>query len=181
MVERFRERVPGETVAVCGSVTRKATWTRAAKAMDGSADIAIVPFSTLYLVPHNRQADVLRWAGGLVRPDGMVAAEVFVPKLRFMRTGKFETIGGCADPDGGSTWVRLSRFAVDAAKRTTDVVRYYGPPDRYELVVRERIHWRLPAELVALGDEAGLGQVQVLEYGGDQDVPHGHVVLTGRV
>jgi len=159
-----------------GEAQDPSTWQALATLLDEPADLVIVPFSSLYLIPHEQQVDVLRGAGGILRAGGVVAVEAFVPSAEFLTTGIRYAVGAVRSP-GVEPWVRHTEYRIDAAARITDAVRRYGPPSRYELVVRERIYWRLPNELIDLAGEAGLIDAHLR---GDHLVPPGNIVLTAR-
>lgn len=178
MVSRFRARMPHWAGCVEGDACDPGTWAAVRRGVGGPLDAVIVPYSTLFLVPHERQVDLLRLAGGSVRPGGLVAAEVFVPLWTdtAVRGHMRRCAGGAPALD---PWVVQVEYRVDGSTRTTAVERAYGPVDQPpRLVCRERLHWRLPGELQGLAAEAGLGRAQVLRGG---SVPRGFAVLAARV
>jgi SAM-dependent methyltransferase len=182
MASRFAQRVNNGTF-VAGSVLQATTWD--AVAQHAPFDVAIIPFSTLFLLPHDQQIHVVRCAAACVRPGGRVVVEAFVPQSEFLITGRSYQSSGCHEPGNPdsvtSRWVRVSKFDVDSAARITQVVRYYGPPDAFQFIVRETIYWRLPAELARLVYDAGLVDVSVADSKKDNLVPTGHIVVSGRV
>jgi hypothetical protein len=162
--------------AVHGDAADPGTWA-ALSQQQPPADVVIFPYSALYLLRHERQEDALRCAGGSVRSRGLVAAEVFVPRDHFARSGQIIQSRPVVTPPGeDGPWRRSSTFRVDAACRVTRVLREYGPTTgRARLSVEETIHWRLPAELAALAYRAGLDDVEIVRPSTDAE-PGLHVV-----
>ncbi len=181
MVDRFDRRRPPQMVcsSVCGDALAAETWERVVQDESDLADLVVIPYSTLFLFPHAAQVEVLRHCGRAVRPGGVVAAECFVPE--HVESGTRRASVRVADPDplARRPWVRHTRLDVDAAHRTTRVLRTYGPPlgaggVEPVLELSETVYWREPASLAAAAVEAGLGPA-VLCSGGA--VPPGHVLL----
>ena len=135
-------------------------------------DLVLIPWSTLYLIPHNRQRDVLRHATAALRPGGILAVEVFRPN--FHRPRGYSTTKPLRDG-----WVRHSHFNVDPGKQLTRVKRCYQRDGGDEvLVVRETIHWRQPSEVAVLvGDATG----KAPHISSSAPVPAGSVLITATV
>jgi hypothetical protein len=135
----------------------------------GLPEVVIIPYSTLYLIPHDQQVQVVRHALG-VAPKVLV--EVFVPQLT--TSGVHVQLGACASPEGDDRmWARKSSFCVDADTRTTRVLRQYGPVGAWQVQVQETIYWRLPSELQSVVAAAGLKT----DLRSGAPVPAGHVLL----
>jgi SAM-dependent methyltransferase len=168
--------------ALVGDVRDPGTWSMARSALGGPAQRIVIPYSTLFLVPHEDQADALRLAMGSLEPDGLLLAECFIPSMTRDHVSEVR----CRIPDemvhyflGNyvERWLRRSEFSVDSASRTTVVDRYYGPSGEPVYHVHEVIYWRRPAELLELAEEAGLAGAEVLT---GKPVPPGFVLLAAR-
>jgi SAM-dependent methyltransferase len=168
--------------ALVGDARDRETWSMARVALGGAAERVVIPYSTLFLVPHEQQAEVLGLAMASLEPDGLLLAECFIPSMTRDHVSEVP----CRPPEAlvlhlmGAEikrWYRRSEFRVDAASRTTVVDRYYGPQDDPQYHVRETIYWRRPAELLELAEEAGLAGAEVLT---GKPVPPGFVLLAAR-
>jgi hypothetical protein len=133
-------------------------------------DLVIIPYSTLYLIPHAQQIAVIQHALG-VAPKVLV--EVFVPQ--WTSSGSYVQLGACASPEGDDRmWARRSEFTVDAATQTTKAVRTYGPVGQaYVHQLEETIYWRMPSDLQSVVAAAGLKT----DLRSGAPVPAGHVLL----
>lgn len=180
MIKAFRRRFVGydgseAPVLRCvhGSAGARSTWDQF-QPFAGLVDLVIVPYSTLYLIPHRWQASVLRYAGGICRVGGLVAVEAFVPRDDLARTG---TRSSQIDLPGG--WTRTTEYRVDGARRRTVATRRYEHPTEGRRYVVERIHWRRPNEMPQIAADAGLVGAEVT-LGPRGLVPDGSIVLTAR-
>jgi len=192
MVRAFQRRAPAWATPVEGDAVTVEAWDEARGILGGAADVVLVPYATLFLVPHERQAHLLRLAVGSSKPGALIAAEVFVPQ--WTDSGTYENTVWCEpeEPDAlGRKLVRRTVYQVDGSRRVTRATRQYGPAtpglgsprlDRWRSSCRveETIHWRLPAELPRLAEEAGMGVSRVLRNEHDRRVPEGYVLLVGR-
>jgi SAM-dependent methyltransferase len=142
-------------------------------------------YSTLFLIQHARQADVLRNMAAALRPGGTLAVEVFIPS--FDQPVIRETAVG--NPNGvGPAWTRQSDFDVtrhpDMLHGITRATRLYGPDrDDRRMELQEIIYWRTPAGLLALFDEAGLPGAHLATFspalgGIVPTIPLGSVLVT---
>lgn len=190
MISRFEGRTRAAGLswcsAVCGDARAPKAWDEVLQAAGGPVGLVLVPYSTLYLLPHADQVGALRLAGRTLAHGGLLLVEVFEPTLG---GGEATSSKLCHAPDGSRTWARLTTFRVDVGARTTAVERRYGPAgptgaptsglEAYR--VAETIYWRRSEDLVGLAEEAGLRSVEVLREGGPLfGVPRGFVVLSGR-
>lgn len=162
--ERVRERLPAHT----------------------SLDAVIVPYSTFYLLGHAGQILFLEQAAAHLRPGGLVAIEVFKPRF-FDKESRCEVNSLQLEDEEGqvSGWVRTTLYEVDPARRVTEASRTYRRNASLSgegLVLRERISWRLPAELPRLAEQAGFSSARVASRQTDPDlsIPEGSVVLLAR-
>lgn len=173
MVQKARRRAPGWFRSVVGDAAASDTWDAAKRILGGSADVILVPYSTLFLLPHQHQVEMFRAAWNSIRPCGRLIVEVFVPK---MPSGTRITVNACQT----AGWWRETYFRVDEQSQITDVTRYYGPEDAQPVFqLREKLHWRRPEELPQLAYEAGFGSAELI--GDDHpDVPAGHVVMVAK-
>jgi SAM-dependent methyltransferase len=123
-------------------------------------------YSTLFLIPHAKQAAVLRNMADALRPGGTLAVEVFTPSLT-APTIREVAVG---NPNGtGDAWTRQTTFEVianpDGLTGITRATRLYGPDrDEWRMELEEIIYWRTAAGLVALLDEADLPGAYVATY-----------------
>jgi len=164
-VSTFNERVPPLAVgeAICADMANHTPCV--------DADVAICAFSSLYLLPHNQHADVLRGMVASVKAGGVVAIEVFQPQPRFR--GFREEFKSLADG-----LVRTSRYHTDVSQRITRVVRLYGHAGGEPTAkLSEVIYWRDVEDMKRLLSDAGLTGVEALTA---RPVPAGMVLLTGR-
>lgn len=148
---------------------------------DLPTDLALVvcAYSTLYLVQHAEQAQVLRLARAHLAPGGVLAVEAFVPGPVPERDVR--VVQNPSDDSTAPPWVRSTSYEVDAAARRTVATRLYGPAeDDWRLRLTEQIFWRSPEDLLALFDEAGLRGAEVHAPGGSLPVAPGHVVVVWR-
>ncbi len=178
MVDRFDLVRPAFGHSVVGDATVDQTWspiwTR------GLVDVVIVPYSMLYLVPHDRQIEVLRSALTVLRPGGTIAVEAFVP--RYTQSDVIQATSEIRPGPDGDRWGRDTTYTIDAAARITVARRRYGPmrdSGRIDtrITIQERIYWREPASLAGLLPAAGFARVEMHE---DGLVPRGFVLATGR-
>lgn len=174
MLELATEDAPGWFQAILGDATDRRVSAEAVHASGKAFDIAIIPFSTLFLIPHNQQISVLKNLSSIVKPGGKVCIEVFAPQFKMMKSGAYNHVSVCNSPVPGEQWVRVSEFRVDGASRTTKVDRFYGTPNNYRYHVSETIYWRLTNEFIEMVDSAGLIGLEVYEGG---NVPRNHILL----
>jgi len=177
----FGGDAPSWCSSVHGDALDGATWD-AASGIAGPFDCAVVPYSTLYLIPHGLQGSMLALAAAAVRPGGVVAVECFAPR----RDGRQSYSHHCriANPDGGEPWIRSTLYDVDEAARITRAVRRYGPNGggvgcRY--LIEETIYWRHPYEIVELFEGTGLESVASFASDSEPAVPPGQRVVAGMV
>jgi SAM-dependent methyltransferase len=126
MVDRFLARTAGLPwcTAVVGDARDPAAWEAAAEAAGAAPTAVLVPYSTLYLLPHDEQAEALRLARRTIDSTrSFIAFEVFVPTMVESAEQRFTR--RCWDPYGRRGWVRRTTYKVDAETRTTDVERLY--------------------------------------------------------
>ena len=150
-VYRARER---GIEAFLGDAAEPATW------LPVPADCGLVfcAYSTLFLVKHDRQADVLRNAAAKLRPGGCLSVEVFLPVRDAVIPSHDAPVG---NPNGvGEPWTRRTTYSVrdhGDGTGTTRAHRLYGQGrDDWRMELDETIYWRTPESLVSLFAEAGL-------------------------
>ncbi len=145
---------------VLGDASLPATW----REMTG-LDLVIIPYSTLFLFEHDQQEAVMQLAQRSLRAGGMLAIEVFVPRV--LESGTVTQVNACRNPhETEETWARRTIYDVDAAARRTVATRLYGPCDvidgvRAEMRVVETIYWRAPVEFNELCVRAGFGRASI--------------------
>lgn len=136
-----------ETPMSIGDAAEPRPWDVALSFLDGGrADIVIIPYSTLFLIPHGRQGNVIRNAARSLRNGGQLVIEHFIPKLQ--RSGT--AFKACIYP-----WYRRSTFEVSTDTQVTSVLREYGIDDQIENFrplqrVTETIYWREVPEIAAM-------------------------------
>lgn len=152
-------------VALCGDAGNLVTWDRALRLLEGvRADVTIVPWSALFLIPHAKQGEVLRGALKVTRPGGRIVVECFIPQADLTTGGRLVRTGPCAAPEGDEPWRRRTTYEVDARARVTVARREYGPPidgaGEHDIDVRwrleETLYWSEPDELRLLAGRSGL-------------------------
>lgn len=192
MVDSWSRRAPAWASVTTGDAADASTWVAASRLAGCQADLVLIPYATLFLLPHASQPVVLAHAVAALRHGGRLAAEVYPPAWLTSGTERRTTVCTPTEPDpAGRTWVRQTTYQIDGATRTTVAERVYGPADptadRPTLLagraccrVTERIHWRLPAELAPLASEAGLDPVAVRHPSHDPRIPVGYCLLLGR-
>lgn len=172
-----------ETLAVLGDAADSDTWATVARA-PGSVDVVLCAYSTICLMPPNRQASMLRHMAYAVRPGGLLAIECFIPS--WVASGEHVVHGACGNPDGDErVWGRIAKFVVNAATRHTHVERTYGPivPGDHahgvepRFIVGEDIWWHHPTALRDLALDAGWLDARVQQ--GPPNAP-GYFMLIGR-
>lgn len=168
--------------AVQGDAAAHASW----GPIPRDCGLVFCAYSTLFLIAHARQADVLRNMAAALRPGGTLAIEVFIPSfdqpvIRELAVG---------NPNGvGPAWTRQTDFDVarhaDGVTGTTRARRLYGPDrDDRRMELDEMIYWRTPAGLLPLFDAAGLPGVNLATYsptalgGVASTIPLGSVLAT---
>jgi SAM-dependent methyltransferase len=122
-------------------------------------DCALVfcAFSTLFLIPHGQQREVLRQMVAHLRPSGILAVETFLPS-REVEPVRDVAVG---NPNGiGAPWVRRTVYEVrdlGDGTGTTKAHRLYGPDsDDWRMSLEEVIHWRTRENLLAVLFDLGL-------------------------
>ena len=176
MINVFNERhkIPG--FRICGDIVDQWAWRDVSSSP--ISDLTIIPYSTLFLVPHNSHVKVLQNAMSATKSGGFVAVEVFIP--RQIRTSIEVHMGGCGNPYGDlDDWSRKTTYTVCSSTRVTHIVRQYGPHSVAggfvpEFVVEEDVFWVEPNRLLDLAFAAGSKSAK-LDY--FNDVADGHVVL----
>lgn len=125
--------------------------------VDADLDIAIIPFSTLFLIPHDRQHLVIEHA---MKAAPRVVVDVFRLTAINSRSGAHQGSKLVGNPDGGDPWVRTTRYEVDAETRTTQATRTYGPVGDARWTLNETIYWRPFEEVEAMfsGGTVATGQ-----------------------
>lgn len=151
--------------------------------------MVVCAYSSLFLLPHARQADAVEAMAEVALPGALVAVETFVPKLSADRVHD-QTVANPNDPTD-HRWVRRTTYEVDTGARTTKITRLYGPdPDRWTMRLSEVVYWRDPDEVALLFRRAGLVSVEhstttvlVLDALGRRSVvpvAHGMALTVGR-
>jgi len=132
----------GEVAAVCGNALDESVWEEVAALLSKRAAYAIIPFSTIYLVEHARQAELIKLAG---KYADEVVVEAFIPKPWALKDGHRRTSSGCNSPPGEpeGTWVRSDRYDVSVQAQITTVERFFGEAGKsYRYRVTEELNWR---------------------------------------
>jgi len=140
-------------------------------ASPGPVGLAFVAFSSLYLVPHEQQAQVIRNLAETCRRGGLVAAEVFVPQPWTWGAGPREEIRRLPDDV-----FRRTVYRTDPEAQVTVAHRTYMRGAATLHQATERIHWRHPMTVQRLFEDAGLADVRHAE-----GAPDGMVCVVGRV
>lgn len=123
--------------------------------------LVVCAYSTLWLMPHIRQATAITLMAEALLPGGVLAIEVFIPEYTENRV----VDSPCCDPNDPTRppWVRRSTFRINHALRRTEITRLYGPvPEQWTMRLEETVYWRDPADLLMLARRAGLSSAEVL-------------------
>jgi len=154
MVERCKEVSPLWVRSYIGDLTNRASWTEAR--LYGPVDVAIIAYSSLYLVPHDKQFEAINAAVETLdagKGTSVLVVEAFIP--RWM-TGNYHEMRICFDPDGGTEpWQRRTDYTVGGEH--THAIRYYGPirsatknEMEWRYYYKEDIYWKNPGDLYEL-------------------------------
>jgi len=179
MVRAFRKRCGSWCHAIEGNATNRHAWLEMRKHIMGLADVVLIPYATLFLVPHVDQGRLLRMAALACRPGGLIAAEVFEP--RWTETGIREAEAPCGPKHNGQTMVRHTVYRVDGDARTTRATRRYGiVRGECQYRVEEIIYWQQLADLRLMAMRVGLNAVRTICSEQNSLVPEGYDLLLGR-
>jgi SAM-dependent methyltransferase len=159
-----------------GDAAERSSWSL----LPVDAGFAFCAYSTLFLIPHARQADAVRNMIEHVRPGGTVAVETFLPSPTALAPSEVPV----GNPNGiGHPWVRRTTYevesrAADGSAGKTLIRRLYGPErEDWRMALDEAVYWRSPDAVRALFFEAGATGT-VYQRGGDGIVPSGSVLTT---
>jgi SAM-dependent methyltransferase len=173
----FRAREAG-IHAYRGDAADPKVWT--SNGIPTGCGLAFCAYSTLFLIPHARQADVVRNMIEHVRPGGTVAIETFLPSPTALAPSEVPV----GNPNGiGHPWVRRTTYevesrAADGSAGKTLIRRLYGPErEDWRMALDEAVYWRSPDAVRALFFEAGATGT-VHQRSGDGVVPSGSVLTT---
>lgn len=138
-------------------------------------------YSTLFLIPHSRQADVLRNMAAHVRPDGLLAVETFFPAYHGNGPGPTTDVPVGSPAGGDVPWIRRTTYDVEQGRGgltgITRATRLYGPRvGDWRMELQETIFWRTMSGMLELFSEAGLRPMIRQRTGAD--VPDGSVLTT---
>jgi len=160
-----------------GSAADSSTWAEVPP-----CGLAICAYSTLYLVPHDLQAGVVRAMAAALLPGGTFAVEVFVPSADAPRPVDV-SVGDPSEPAVRS-WTRRTLYDVDFATRTTRATRWYGPEvGNWRMQLDETIYWRWAEDVHGfLVRDAGLRDARITRSspGSLLPVARGSIVATWR-
>lgn len=162
----------------------------------GTAGLAIVAYSTLYLFNLRDQHRVLSKMASRLAAGGLLAVEAFLPDYSRGTSYITETLVG--NPNGiGDPWVRRSTFARDVlpgdsqsyrdspdCPSITRVSRLYGPDRKSATMELAEIIYYTPAHLLVgiaceMGRGSERGPVSALERYSKTDIP-GSVLMVFR-
>lgn len=120
--------------------------------------LAICAYSSLFLFPHERQADVIEAMAEVAKTGALVAVETFVPTM--MESREVDQPTPNPNDPTGPAWVRRTTYRVSVAERRTTIERLYGPRlNDWTMRLTERVYWREPDEIELLFRRAGLAEV----------------------
>ena len=146
---------PERCIPIEGDASNPGAWTAAAR-VAGVPDLVIVPYHTLFLLPHDRQATAIGLAAVSLASGGVLAVEVYNQRKGADRWTSEARLLARAGP-GGKDWARITAYERNRAGRTTLAVRSYGPFGApAQVTVREAIYWRPPAEVAGMVADAGM-------------------------
>lgn len=175
----YRARAVG-IQAIQGDAAEARDW----NALPRDAGLVFCAFSTLFLIPHDRQASVIRNMLAHLAPGGILAVETFQPTLAPGMGQRLEI--PVRNPNGvGPDWTRCALYVARADNRivpepplppgcgVTNIVRRYGPErDEWRMELHETVYWRTPDAMLDLFREAGACGGQSL----GREVPSGSVL-----
>lgn len=120
--------------------------------------LVVCAYSSLFLLPHARQAEAINAMAEVASQGALVAVEAFVPRPAASRTAD-QLVANPNDP-AAPQWVRRTTYHVDERSRTTQIERLYGPePEAWTMRLSESVYWRDPDEVALLFRRAGLVDV----------------------
>jgi SAM-dependent methyltransferase len=167
MIARFMEHDPMSAsfgdprVGILGDAAEEDVW----RLIPLPATLILIPFSTLFLLPHAAQERMLMCAREALAPEGRILIETFIP--RWTEDQEVLGFGGVLSPDGDEPdlWARRSLHRVRAADRITEVVRVYGPIQprggiEMRMRISETIYWRTAPEMERLLQETGFQEIE---------------------
>lgn len=176
-----RARGAGVRPVFVGDASEPSTWLE-----EDLREAALVfcAYSTLYLVPHDRQRLVISEMAKRLPDGGLLAIEVFKPEPGFPVLPKPPTEIPVLSPNGpqDGPWLRRSEFSTgrpvyDAwgnAQVTTEIVRRYGPSrERWTMELRETVYYTAVPTIRGWIRAMGLELVDI-------PAPPGSIMVAGR-
>lgn len=144
-----RARSAGVRPVAVGDASDPEPWTQVGY---GNASLVFCAYSTLYLVPHDRQRRVVAEMAKVVSQGGILAIEVFKPEPGFPALPKPPTEIQVLSPNGpdDGPWLRRSEFSTGRptydpwgnVQVTTEIVRRYGPSrEKWTMEMRETVYY----------------------------------------